>query len=218
MDKNMVDRILVNDFSDIIKETVAPGLKKLGFKKSNLIFNRTVNSIVQIIRVQKSQWNHPDRLAFTVNYGFFNDIIFERSRNKKSTSKFISEYTAFAFGRIGHLIYNQDYWYELTRDKERTSSQNQIKRDLHDALLPLMEQYTTIDSFLDMMRDRDKRPNGLIIDSDDRAIFEMEFGDFNQGKDILLEIYLKAIIPKSVSSKTVYPDGSEKCQLVGAVS
>jgi hypothetical protein len=84
----------------------------------------------------------------------------------------------------------------------------QISKDFDGKLIPLMEQFKSIESIADLMRlSVDKRPNGLIIDIDNIAIYELEYGDYNKGKKILSDLYEKALIPKSVSSKTVYPDG-----------
>lgn len=196
------------EFKELEKSIISPRLKLLGFKKSNLNYNRKLDKLIHCIKIQKSQWNHSELISFTVNYGFFNDIIYKISRNKQDTPKFINDIDCFAWGRTGHLIYGNDYWYELSLEKEFNLLVEQISKDFNGKLIPLIDQFKSIESMTDLMRlSIDKRPNGLIIDIDDIAIFELEFGDFNKGKKILLDSYDKALIPKSVSSTTVYPDG-----------
>lgn len=196
------------EFKELVKSIISPRLKLLGYKKSNLNFNRSVDKLIHCIKIQKSQWNHSELISFTVNYGFFNDYIYRINCNKQDLPKFINDNDCFAWGRTGHLIYGNDYWYELSFEKEFNLIAEQISSDFDDKLIPLMEQFKSIVSVTDLMRlSAEKRPNGLIIDIDNVAIYELEFGDFDKGKKILLDSYEKALIPKSVSSTTVYPDG-----------
>ena len=199
------------EFKELVKSIISPRLKLLGFKKSNLNYNRKLDKLIHCIKIQKSQWNHNELISFTVNYGFFNDTIFKVSSNRQDLPKFISDNDCFAWGRTGHLIYGTDYWYELTIDKKFNLLIEQISKDFDGKLIPLFEQFKSIESITDLMRiSIDKRPNGLIIDIDNIAIFELEFGEFDKGKKILLDLYEKALIPKPVSSTTVYPDGRKE--------
>ena len=40
------------------------------------IIKKSVNDIVQVFNIQKSQWNSADEITFTFNIGFFNSEIF----------------------------------------------------------------------------------------------------------------------------------------------
>jgi hypothetical protein len=206
-----VHRDLEIEFKELVKSIISPRLKLLGYKKSNLNFNRHLDNLIHCIKIQKSQWNHKDLISFTVNYGLFNDTIYKVSLNKQDLPKFINDNDCFAWGRTGHLIYGNDYWYELSLEKEFDLVAGQVSNDFDDKLLPLMNQFDSIESLVDLIRlNADKRPNGLIIDIDSIAIYELEFGDFNKGKEILIDLYANALIPKSVSSTTVYPDGRKE--------
>lgn len=203
-----MNRDLEIEFKELVKSIISPRLKLLGYKKSNLNFNRSLDKLIHCIKIQKSQWNHSELISFTVNYGFFNDSIYRINWNKQDLPKFISDNDCFAWGHTGHLIYDNDYWYELSLEKEFNLIAEQISNDFDDKLIPLMEQFKSIESVAELLRlSAEKRPNGLIIDIDNVAIYELEFGDYDKGKKILLDSYEKALIPKSVSSTTVYPDG-----------
>lgn len=199
---------LDTEFKELVKSIISPRLKLLGFKKSNLNYNRQLDKLIHCIKIQKSQWNHSELISFTVNYGFFNDSIYKINWNKQDLPKFINDNDCFAWGRTGHLIYGNDYWYELSLAKDFNLIVEQISKDFDGKLIPLMDQFKSIESMTDLMRlSADKRPNGLIIDIDNIAIYELEYGDCDKGKKILSDLYEKALIPKSVSSTTVYPDG-----------
>ncbi len=196
------------EFKELVNSIVSPRLKLLGFKKSNLNYNRNLNKLIYCIKIQKSQWNRSELISFTVNYGFFNDTIYKLSINKQEFPKFINDNDCFASGRTGHLIYGNDYWYELSLEKEFDLVVRQVSKDFDDMLMSLMNQFDSLESMADLMSlEAEKRPTGLIVDIDNIAIYELEFGDFNIGKKILIDSYVKALIPKSVSSTTVYPDG-----------
>lgn len=46
---------------------------------------------------------------------------------------------------------------------------------------------------------------------DNLSVFlELEVGDFERGKDALINEYKEAMIPTSTSHKTTYPDGREE--------
>jgi hypothetical protein len=206
-----VHRHLESEFKELVKSIISPRLKILGFKKSNLNFNRKLNDLTHCVKIQKSQWNHGEFISFTVNYGFFNDTIYSLSRDTSDIPKFINDNDCFAWGRTGHLIYGNDYWYELAIQKPLNLIVDQVSKDFDDKVIPLINQFDSLESMAPLMRSRaDRRPTGLVIDIDSIAIFELEYGDFDQGKKILLELYGKALIPKSVSSTTVYPDGRKE--------
>lgn len=46
-----------------------------------------------------------------------------------------------------------------------------------------------------------------MINKNDLAVLELEVGDFERGKDALINEYKEAMIPASTSHKTTYPDG-----------
>lgn len=206
-----MERELSNEFQEIIKTIVAPNLKAVGFKKNKLNFNRTFDRLVQSINVQRSQYNHADRFIFTINLGFYNGQIFKISRNRTDEPKFVTTDNCFVWGRSGHLIYNKDYWYELTLDVDFKNVSLQVENDLKIHIIPLYDQLQTLNSILELLRtDFKNRPYHLIASIDDVSVLELEFGDFQRGKEILVNIYKQAIIPKSAKHTTVYPDGREE--------
>jgi hypothetical protein len=206
-----MNRDLNSEFKDLVKNEISPRLKTVGYKKKNLNYNRQLHLLSQCIKIQKSQWNHHDRISFTINYGCFNELVYRLSRNRTESASFMSDDDCFIWGRTGHLIYGTDYWYELLGDSDYDKLCKQIAGDLDNNLLPLMQKLESFEFILKLIRtDVTQRPKGLVIDIDDIAIFELEFGDYERGKRILLENYERALIPKSVSSKTVYPGGREE--------
>ena len=65
----------------IAKIYIVPSLKKGGFKKRRLAWNRSRGKFIDVINVQKSRWNEPDDESFTINVGVvvpeFREIIWD---------------------------------------------------------------------------------------------------------------------------------------------
>ncbi|WP_342332890.1 DUF4304 domain-containing protein [Pedobacter sp. FW305-3-2-15-E-R2A2] len=206
-----MDRDIDLEFKSLVKNCIVPFFKSLGFKKSNLNFNRTINGVVQCANVQKSQWNHHERISFTINLGFYNETVFRISKDRINDSKFIKVDECFASVRTGHLIYDHDYWYEINLESDFPEIEERVINDLNQHLLPLFEELQTLSSLCEVLRiTREDRPFNLMINRNDLAVLELEFGDFQNGRDILINQYKEAIIPKSTSHKTIYPDGREE--------
>lgn len=199
------------EFKQLMQSCTVPFFKNLGFKKSNLNFNRTTNELVQCVSIQKSQWNHSERITFTINLGFYNEALFRISKNRVNQSKFIKVDDCFVWGRSGHLIYNHDYWYELNIESNLNVVQQQVTHDLDHHIRPLFEEIQTLSSLIDLLRlSSENRPFKLTSIIYDRIVLELEFGDFEWGSSALLNEYNEAMIPTSTSHKTVYPDGREE--------
>jgi hypothetical protein len=206
-----MDRDLTDEFQILIKTIIAPMMKEFGFKKSNLNFNKTLDDLVQYVNVQRSQWNHVDRISFTLNLGFYNSRLYLISQNKIEQPKFIREYNCFAWIRTGKLIYNHDYWYELNQDTKYEDIAEKIEKDMKGYVIPMFQELNTLNSLIELFRtDFTDRKFPLIADIDNVAVLELEFGDFERGKEIITNMYKKATIPQSVKSTRVYPDGREE--------
>lgn len=206
-----MERDLAIEFQTIIKTIIAPLLKESGFKKNNLNFNRTINELVQSINIQRSQYNHVERVLFTVNFGFYNSLLFQISRDKNQEPKFVTSDNCFAWGRSGHLIYNHDHWYELNLAKDYDEVSHQIEIDLKKHIIPLFNKLHTLDSLIELLRiDSKNRPFHLTANIDDISVLELEYGDFEKGTQIIREVHNKAIVPTSTKHTTIYPDGKQE--------
>lgn len=209
-----MNRNLVIEFKEIIKSTVTPILKDSGFKKRSLNFNRKINEVVQVLSFQRSKWNNSESIEFTINLGIYLEKIFEISRGQINTSNFMKVGDCFLWGRSGHLIYNYDYWYKLDFNSSFSSIEEQIKWDFIDHIMPMFNYLNSISPLTEMVnKEITERPYYLIVNIDDIAIFELEYGNSSKGEEILRERYEQALIPKSTESKIVYPDGREEVSL-----
>ncbi len=65
--------LIINPQNDImehfIKEYISPFLRKKGFLKKGLTWNKTVGNVVYVINIQKSKFSKEDEIDFTLNIG-----------------------------------------------------------------------------------------------------------------------------------------------------
>ncbi|OKS87608.1 DUF4304 domain-containing protein [Mucilaginibacter polytrichastri] len=204
-----MDRDLNEEFKTLVKIGVAPKLKELGFKKSNFNFNRPLDELVQCINIQRSQWNHNESVSFTFNIGFYNEKIYRLLRNHIKLSNFIKVTDCFIWGRSGSLIYNRDHWYELNLEKSYSDVFSEVINDLENYIIPLFEKYSKLNTLTHFLVAK-YEDQTFHISANEIVVFELQFGDFQKGRTLLIDIYKQALIPKSGMQKTIYPDGREE--------
>lgn len=97
----------------IIKEGLAPLLKKNGFKKKARNFYRESEDRIEILNVQASQWNEGNEGKFTINIGVYYPEISEIT-GAPPVKGMPKEYDCTVRERIGHLSSdNQDRWWNV---------------------------------------------------------------------------------------------------------
>ena len=192
------------EFDDIAKGTVIPFFKGLGFKRNGNGFNRTTNDIVQVVNIQKSQWNHADNVSFTFNIGFFNSDIYKDSWDKDEP-KFIREYECQIHFRLGHITKKMDYWYELNEKRTATDLESEIKNHLDNFLKPILDDNQTLISLKELLRkNKDLK---LTMPTADQILLLLKTGDRGEAERLLRDEYKNSLNPKDSTSVTNYPDG-----------
>ena len=199
------------EFNELIKTQVSTPLKLLGFKKQRLNYLRHRELMAQTCQVQKSQYQRLNSVRVTINFGFFIPVVSEALRKSKALPLFPKTDDCFIGGRTGHLIYGIDYWYDLHEDIAFETSDNQLKNDMANHILPMFQELQTIDNLLPLLRQKyEVRKYRMLAMIDAVAILELEYGQFERGKEILISAYQEAKTPKSIERITINPDGSEK--------
>jgi hypothetical protein len=192
------------EFDDIIKRTVVPFFKRLGFKRNGNGFNKSTNDISQVVNIQKSQWNHVDSVSFTFNVGFFNADIFKENWGK-DVPKFIREYDCQVSFRLGHLTKQTDYWYELNEQITVQDLENEMKDHLDNYLKPILETVQTTNSMKEFMTKNDGVK--LTTPTTDQILLLLKTGDRDKGEKLLRDEFKGSLTPKESVSVTTYPDG-----------
>ncbi|WP_223650703.1 DUF4304 domain-containing protein [Hymenobacter psoromatis] len=117
-------------FDQLVKSTLWPKFKALGYKKSGNNFRYySPEGWGRIIQFQKSQYNSADSLSFTVNVSLYLEDFEYYLSNQKSGLKF-QEVSCAVRKRYGHLRNSpSDSWIELTVTSDIAKISQQLIND-----------------------------------------------------------------------------------------
>ncbi|MDP3393074.1 DUF4304 domain-containing protein [Sediminibacterium sp.] len=137
-------------FDKIIKDGFYEILKPLGFKKKSNNFYLKLNTIGQIINVQKSAFGNKDSISFTINTGIFVPEYWLAFYNysDKGLPYYPTEPECLIRKRIGDLRNQHDTWYDI---KERTDEQlliDEMKKNLTSFILPYFDRLNSTEKML----------------------------------------------------------------------
>ena len=100
-------------FNNVVKEGIAPILKKNNFKKKGLNFYKDLGDIGHAIKIQKDKWNSKDEVRFTLNIGIFSKPYWFAKYNYDNEiphPTFPQEPVSIVRKRIGDIKYGYDYF------------------------------------------------------------------------------------------------------------
>lgn len=128
----------------IVKEYVAPLLKRHGFKKKDMIWNKHLHGVIQVADFQLSRFNDDDKESFTINLGVFDPVVWERCWGK-SSPKFVKADDCFPRLRIGQLLGDTptesvDHWWSLNSETDEEVLGKKITELLERKCLPFLGQ------------------------------------------------------------------------------
>ena len=83
----------------LTKDYLAPLMKEKGFRKSGANFWRDNENVIDVLNIQKSQWNDAWKASFYVNLGAYWKA-YHRDRGTEFKSKFPREYDCTVFSRV----------------------------------------------------------------------------------------------------------------------
>ena len=172
-------------FDKIIKDGFHELLKPLGFKKKANNFYLQLDTIGQIINVQKSSFGNKDSISFTINTGIFVPKYWLAFYNfsDKGLPGFPTEPECLIRKRIGTIRNQHDTWYDI---KERTDEQQiiiEMRKNLTDFILPYFNRLNSTERMLQELDSAD-----MMIPPLGKLIVYSEFRQFDKAKKEYLEL------------------------------
>ncbi len=166
-------------FDKIIREGFHEILKPLGFKKKANNFYLKLDTIGQIINVQKSAFGNKDSISFTINTGIFVPEYWLAFYNysDKGFPEYPTEPECLIRKRIGNLLNQHDTWYDI---EERTDEQQlieEMKKNLTNFILPYFDQLNSTEKMLQELDKADMMMTPL-----GKLIVYGEFKQFDKAK------------------------------------
>ena len=172
-------------FDKVIKEGFHELLKPLGFKKKANNFYLQLDTLGQIINVQKSAWGDKDSISFTINTGIFVPEYWLAfySNSDKTLPEYPIQPECLIKKRIGELRNQHDTWYNI---EERTDEQqliSEIRTNLTDFILPYFNRINNTERMIQELDHSDILMDPFMITSPlGRLIVYGEFRQFDKAK------------------------------------
>lgn len=205
----MQERNLKQQFDTLLKVTIAPALKQMGFKKKGLHFNKAVNNIFQCFNIQKDKWNSNESLSFTFNVGYYCgkiNSVFQET-NVSISSPQIND--CFIQGRISDLTHKKEQWYELGKTESFERVTSQVNNDIQVFLKQHFEKYNSLEKLKGLVGTNDIERTSMIPPLS-QFVFLMITNQKEAATKQIKEEYKNALEPQSSTHTFNYPDGRSK--------
>lgn len=200
---------LKKQFDDILKVTIAPTLKQMGFKKKGLHFCKEVNDIFQCFNIQINKWNsYNEKFSFTFNIGFYCEKINNVLREKEESNLFPQVNDCFIQLRIRDLTQKIEHWYELSNNISFEVITSEVTNDIELFLLPHFEKYNSLEKLKDFVGAIGLENNK--ISSLGKFVFLMITNQIEAANKQIREEYKNALEPQSTTHTINYPNGTSK--------
>lgn len=138
---------------ELIQLYIAPFLKRLGFRKKGMTWNREVNGIVHVIDIQSRRQRVDGSESFTINIGIFVNELWLLFWNK-DVPLFVKEENCYPRFRLGYLLSNfdpkRDKWWDIRSKEEIEKTGKELETLFTDKCLPFFDQIKSISDVLDI--------------------------------------------------------------------
>ncbi|MBH5316492.1 DUF4304 domain-containing protein [Paenibacillus sp. GSMTC-2017] len=138
----------------IIKETIAPLLKKEGFRKQGNNFVKAFSEYSATLNIQSSKWNTRNEAEFCFNTGIYVDKLFGTVFLYQQPS-FPLEVNSVLRITSAELSKNNS-WYRLTKDTDIQQLKLTITKDICEHIVPHFHQFENIHDVIKIMELREK--------------------------------------------------------------
>lgn len=166
-------------FDKIIKDGFHEILKPLGFKKKANNFYLKLNTIGQIINVQKSTFGNKDSISFTINTGIFVPEYWLAFYNysDKGLPDYPTEPECFIRKRIGNLRNQHDTWYDINERTDEQQLIDEMKKNMTNFILPYFDRLNSTEKMLQELDNAD-----IMMTPLDKLIIFGELKQFDKAK------------------------------------
>lgn len=152
-----------NKFEEIVKNLIAPLFKAKGFNKKRYNFYKAFDTFGWHFNIQKSVYDSKNHISFTFNCSVFIPEIYQKYYTvPRQIPEFPVEYECHIRKRIGGLINNHDYWYDLDQNTILDQLKNNINKHLTEYVFPFFENLNNMENIINYML-KDEGRNFLLF-------------------------------------------------------
>jgi hypothetical protein len=123
----------------LMKETLTPHLKNLGFEKYIFSWHRFDEDTIKVIDVQLFKHNTSEYASFTLNLGIYHDKIHEFTDSIPFLGV-IKHYDCDVQIRVGKLFGLDDYWWKVFLNKDNQSVNKHFTDTLDKYVYPWIDE------------------------------------------------------------------------------
>lgn len=137
-------------FDRIVKEGFHELLKPLGFRKKANNFYLRLDTIGQIINIQKSAWGTKENISFTINTGIFVPEFWLAFYDfyEKGLPDYPTEPECLIRKRIGTLRNQHDTWYYVKENTDEIGLILEMQQNLTEFILPYFRRINNTEEML----------------------------------------------------------------------
>ena len=175
---------------NLAKKNIAPLLKKHGFKKKDLTWNKAVDGFIQVIDFQMSRFSSAEEDNFTINLGVFDSQTWQTCWLKEPP-RFIKEEDCFPRIRVAQLLQEfseeaTDHWWICNAETDEESLGQEIADLLEAKCIPFLDSLLNHQSIIDFYS---SNPVNLMpVEKMYLAIIKNSAGDVGSSSELLSEV------------------------------
>lgn len=150
--------------SSIVRELcstyVSPCLKKAGFRKYHVTWNRRFGAIVHVVQLTVSRWSTEHEIRMTLDIGVLIEDV-NRIAWGRTPSRRVSEsdcFPSFRYSARPGSETDLDQWWELSGANSIQSVGPEIKRALECDCIPLLDECWSVEAILKLAESVKQRP------------------------------------------------------------
>lgn len=133
---------------ELVKNYLAPLMKSEGFRKSGQNFWRDSEESIDVLNIQKSQWNDAREASFYINLGTYWKS-FHQNQGTEYNSKFPREYDCTVFSRVEEP---EEQAWTLQPNSETSRVGVILVGTVQEIAFPWFEKMHTYDGTLNYLR------------------------------------------------------------------
>lgn len=143
----------VNDGFEFVLNGISACLKRNGFSRDHHLWHRRTPAFLQMLSLQKSQWNTNEEVCFTFNLGFFSPDAaqiatqyFDLAMTKKKTMS-----NCFPQLRIGYAS-PVDVWWTLHNPPQSEPVLESCRKRLEEETIPMLDSMESPEKLVYFLR------------------------------------------------------------------
>ena len=144
----------IQEFENLVKNSVVPLAKKDGFKKQELNFYKAVNDIFIVFNFQKSQRNEQEKCGFFINLGIFSPFLHKRL-DELPMPKIPKEYDCQIRLRIRDIDQNLPNEYIISNEEELNDIRETLSDLYQKKIYPYLSGYNSLVDMIEYFKKTD---------------------------------------------------------------